>query len=145
MKEDLHLVPFSPPSNSQQHVFAPLYTLSSLQPLQSSSAPILINLFKCLLSKSQMISVFSNPVGSSLSVIYLKAPFTSVDHLFLELLGYHTFPSSFPHYLTLLSLLPGHLSIGVLKDSSQALSLFSPLVASPNSKTVNTAYTPMTP
>lgn len=42
-----------------------------------------------------------------------------------------------PHWLILLSLLPGHLGIRVPKDSSQKLSLFSPQVALPSTITVN--------
>lgn len=38
------------------------------------------------------------------------------------------------HYLIVLSFLPGYLSIGVLKDSAQPLSLFSPQLASPSTK-----------
>lgn len=72
-----------PPSNSQPRIFATLYTLSPLHPLQTSS-PIPNTPLKWLLSKSWLISVFLNSMLSSLSLISLKAPFNIVDHLLLE-------------------------------------------------------------
>lgn len=78
-------------SNSHHYIFAPLYTLSPSHPFQISYAPILITPLKYLLSKLWMSFMCSNPMVSSLFLIYRKAPFTTVDPLLLELLGHDTF------------------------------------------------------